>query len=110
MSEKRRRSHRGIDPGPQHVAGAMEQLLGRLGDAPTPHVLELVFTRWEEIAGAECAAHVQPLRVQGAKLIVGVEHPAWATRARMESAQILRRLNEQGETAITQIEVVVQRP
>ena len=42
-------------------------------------------------------------------LVVAVEHPAWATRARMESGQILARLRELGETSIERLEVVVER-
>ena len=41
---------------------------------------------------------------------MAVDHPAWATRARMESGQILARLQELGETPIERLEVVVERP
>jgi predicted nucleic acid-binding Zn ribbon protein len=47
--------------------------------------MELVFARWEELVGAELAAHSQPMRLQDSTLVVGADHPAWATRARMES-------------------------
>jgi hypothetical protein len=42
-------------------------------------------------------------------LVLGADHPAWATRARMESGRILRRVHELGDTTIERIEVVVQR-
>lgn len=87
----------------------MSRVLGRLGTAPTPAVLEAVFTRWDELVGAELGAHVRPQRVDGRVLVVTVEHPAWATRARMESGQILARLRELGETSIDRLEVVVER-
>jgi hypothetical protein len=48
--------------------------------------------------------------VQNAVLVIGVEHPAWATRARMEAEGILAQVREMGDTGITRIEVVVQRP
>ena len=110
MSDERGRSHRGTDAGPQHVSRAMEKILGRLGGAPSASVMELVFSRWEEIAGPECVQHVQPLRVGNATLTVSVDHPAWATKARMESGRMLRRLTDLGETSIDRIEVVVERP
>ncbi len=108
MSADRRR-HRGIDAGPQHVSEAMERVLGRLGGAPSANVMDLVFGRWEEIAGPECAQHMQPLRVGGNTLTVSVDHPAWATKARMESGRMLRRLKDLGEASIERIEVVVER-
>ena len=37
-----------------------------------------------------------PVRVDGRALVVAVEHPAWATRARMESGRILGRLHAFG--------------
>ena len=63
--------------------------------------MEVVFTRWEEVVGAELAAHVRPQRVDGRVLVVVVEHPAWATRARMESGQIVARLRTWGERRST---------
>ncbi len=87
----------------------MPRVLGRLGSAPSPAVMEAVFTRWDELVGAELGAHVRPLRVDGRALVVAVEHPAWATRARLESGRILARLKEVGETSIERLEVVVER-
>jgi predicted nucleic acid-binding Zn ribbon protein len=97
------------DGGPRRVADSMPRLLGRLGSAPTPAVLEAVFSRWDEVAGRELGGHVRPLRVDGRALVVAVEHPAWATRARMESGPILARLRALGETSIDRLEVVVER-
>ena len=74
----------------------MPRVLGRLGSAPTPAVMEAVFTRWDELVGTELGGHLRPLRVDGRVLVVAVEHPAWATRARMESGQILARLQGAG--------------
>jgi predicted nucleic acid-binding Zn ribbon protein len=88
----------------------MARVLGRLGGAPSVSTMELVFTRWDEVAGPELASHLRPLRVQNAVLVLGVEHPAWATRARMEAEGILGRVRELGDTSISRIEVVVQRP
>jgi predicted nucleic acid-binding Zn ribbon protein len=71
--------------------------------------MEVVFTRWEEVVGEELAAHLRPVRVDGQALVVAVDHPAWATRARMESGLILARLQDLGETSIDRLEVVVER-
>jgi predicted nucleic acid-binding Zn ribbon protein len=87
----------------------MPRLLGRLGASATPATLEAVFTRWAELVGAELGEHLRPVRVDGRALVVAVDHPAWATRARMESGQILARLRELGDTPIDRLEVVVER-
>jgi predicted nucleic acid-binding Zn ribbon protein len=97
------------DNGPRPLGDSMPRLLGRLGSAPTPAVMEAVFTRWEELVGPELGAHLRPQRVDGRVLVVSVEHPVWATRARMESGRILARLRDLGETSVDRLEVVVER-
>jgi predicted nucleic acid-binding Zn ribbon protein len=109
MSDERRRTRRGIDTGPRHVGQSMARVLGRLGASSSTELMEVVFTRWPEVVGAECAEHLKPMRLQGSTLVVGVDHPAWATRARMESGRILARLRELGDTSIERLEIVVQR-
>jgi predicted nucleic acid-binding Zn ribbon protein len=91
------------------VGDAIAKVLSRLGAAPSLQTMELVFTRWEEVAGEDLAAHLRPMRLQNAALIVGADHPAWATRGRMESGRILDRIRQLGDTTIERIEVVVQR-
>jgi predicted nucleic acid-binding Zn ribbon protein len=71
--------------------------------------MELVFTRWNEVAGTELSSHVQPMRLQNSTLVVGADHPIWATRARMATERILTQLRQLGDTSIERIEVVVQR-
>jgi predicted nucleic acid-binding Zn ribbon protein len=109
VSPDRRRRPSGPDAGPQQVGQAIAKVLSRIGASPSPQTMELVFTRWEEVAGAELAGHLQPMRLQGSTLVVGADHPAWATRARMEAERILTRAHELGDTTIERIEVVVQR-
>jgi predicted nucleic acid-binding Zn ribbon protein len=72
--------------------------------------MAVVFTRWAEVAGPDLEEHVQPLRINGTTLLVAADHPAWATRTRMESGPMLERAKALGETLIERIEVVVQRP
>ena len=95
--------------GPRRVGESMPRLLGRLGASATPATMEAVFTRWEELVGPELGAHLRPVRVDGRALVVAVDHPAWATRARMESGRILARLKELGDTPVERLEVVVER-
>jgi predicted nucleic acid-binding Zn ribbon protein len=95
--------------GPRPVAASIPRLLGRLGATATPATMEAVFARWEELVGPELGAHLRPRRIDGRALVVSADHPAWATRARVESGQILARLRELGENAIDRVEVVVER-
>jgi predicted nucleic acid-binding Zn ribbon protein len=87
----------------------MDEVLARMGASLSPSSMELIFTRWEEVVGSELAGHLQPVRLLDSVLLIGVDHPAWATRARMESRQILRRLAELGDRSVERIDVVVQR-
>ena len=72
--------------------------------------MEVVFSRWDEVVAGRAGAHLRPLRVDDAALVVAADHPAWATRARMESGQILARVHALGESPIERLEVVVERP
>jgi predicted nucleic acid-binding Zn ribbon protein len=109
MSPDRRRRPSGPDAGPRQVGEAIAKVLSRIGASPSTQTMELVFSRWEEVVGAVLAGHVRPMRLQNSTLVVGADHPAWATRARMESERILTRVHELGDTTIERIEVVVQR-
>jgi predicted nucleic acid-binding Zn ribbon protein len=95
--------------GPRRVGDSMPRLLGRLGAPPT-QVLEVVFTRWNEVVTGELGTHLRPLRVDRRVLGVAADHAAWATRARLESADILARVHALGDSPIERLEVVVERP
>ena len=73
-------------------------------------VLEIVFTRWDEVVSADLGAHLRPLRVDRSALVVAADHPAWATRARLEAADILACIHALGESPIERLEVVIERP
>lgn len=109
MSADRRRRAHGIDKGPQHVGNAMNQVLGRMGASLSPTSMELIFTRWDEVVGPELAAHLHPVRLVDSVLLIGVDHPTWATRARMEQRTILAKLRELGDSSVQRIDVVVTR-
>ena len=73
-------------------------MLSRIGASPSTQTMELVFTRWDEVAGAELASHVRPMRLQNSTLVVGADHPIWATRARMATERMLHQLHQLGDT------------
>ena len=96
--------------GPRRVGEAMPRLLKRLGVPASAATMEVVFARWDEVVEGDLERHVRPLRIDGTTLVVAVDHPAWATRARMQSAQILARIHALGDTPIERLEVLVERP
>jgi predicted nucleic acid-binding Zn ribbon protein len=66
-----------------------------------------VFGRWSEIVGENVAAHVQPVRLDGARLVVEVTDPAWATQIRRLSDTLRTRVREVAGTTIETVEVRV---
>jgi predicted nucleic acid-binding Zn ribbon protein len=92
------------------VGESVPRLLGRLGAPSSPVTMEVVFTRWPEVVGPELAEHLRPVRIDGRVLVVAVDHPAWATRARVEAPRILGRVQDLGESSVERLDVVVDRP
>jgi predicted nucleic acid-binding Zn ribbon protein len=109
MRERGRRIRR-PDQGPQPVANSMAKLLGRLGAPQSLDTIEVIFTRWPEVVGAELAAHLQPVRVHGNVLVVSADHPTWVTRCRMDAERIVATARALGDTTVERVEVVLQRP
>ena len=66
-----------------------------------------VFGRWSEIVGEAVADHVQPVRLDGQRLVVEVSDPAWATQIRLLTDTLRRRIGEVAGTTIETIEVRV---
>lgn len=68
-----------------------------------------VFGRWVEAVGEAVAEHVTPLKLDGTKLLVEVDDPAWATQLRFLEAAVKRRLREITGAEIETIEARVRR-
>ena len=74
------------------------------------NALAVVATDWSEVAGEQLAAHSKPVALTNARLVVEVDHPAWATELRIHAKTLLIRLeNSLGPAVITDIEVRIQR-
>ena len=95
----------GRDPRP--VGDSLPDLAERLG-ATSPTVLAAVFTRWEEIVGASIAANAWPVSLSRGVLVIGVEHPGWASQLRFMTADIVARVAMvSGAEAINRVEIKV---
>lgn len=69
-----------------------------------------VFGRWDEVVGAVVAAHVQPVRLDGVRLVVEVDDPAWATQLKFLESDLRVRLAEVAGARIEHFDVRVRRP
>ena len=67
-----------------------------------------VFGRWVEAVGDAIAAHVTPIKLDGTKLVVEVDDPAWATQLRFLEATLKQRLLEVAGATIETVEVRVK--
>ncbi len=96
------------DPGPKRISHALDRLLGSMR-APSVDVLDSVFSRWEEIVGADLAGHAQPAAIDGEELVVSVDDPTWASEFRWLEAQVLERVRDvSGSDRITRLTVRVK--
>lgn len=86
----------------------LDKLLSRLG-SDTAKSVGGVFGGWASIVGEQIAAHVVPLQIEGGRLLVEVDDPAWATQVRFLELDIVKRLREDTGTRITGVDVRVKR-
>ncbi len=49
---------------------------------------------WDEVVGAQIAAHARPSKIRGAVLEVCVDQPAWMQQLQLMKPQLLQKLNE----------------
>jgi predicted nucleic acid-binding Zn ribbon protein len=78
---------------PQPLSSALDGLLADQGWRLAAKVGS-VFGRWDQLVGAEVAAHTRPERFTGGELVVVADSAAWATQVRLLAATLVRRLNE----------------
>ena len=67
---------------PQPLSTALDGLLGDQGWRPQAAVGS-VFGRWDQIVGADVAAHTRPDRFNDGELVVIADSTAWATQVRL---------------------------
>lgn len=82
---------------------------GGAGGGASVRALGDVFGRWNEAVGAAVSRHVQPVKLDGRRLVVEVDDPAWATQLRFLESTVLARLREEAGAEIDQLEIRVKR-
>ena len=78
---------------PQPIGGSLDSVAARLG-AGSARGLGALYERWEDIVGRPAAAHATPGGLRQGRLVVEVDHPAWATSLAHLEATLLRRIAE----------------
>jgi len=98
------------DRDPQPIDATIERLVAERGWR-TDVAVHGIFARWDQIVGAEVAAHCTPERYVDTQLTVRADSTAWATQVRLLAAQVLIRLNaELGDGTVTRISVQGPQP
>jgi len=80
-------------PEPIRIGGLVESVLGQLGlrdRVEEYHVVE----SWNDIVGESIAAWVEPLRIEGGRLVLGVKSSPWLMEMQMREREILDRIEE----------------
>lgn len=107
---RRRKQHdpavtQGAGRDPVGVTSTIDRLVAMMGWRPRLTVSS-VLARWEEIVGADVAAHCQPEKFEDGELTVRTDSTTWATQLRYLLPQIERRLAEEvGEATVTAIHI-----
>ena len=81
------------DAEPQRVGASLDSVAARLGGG-SAQGLAALYERWEAIVGAAAAGHARPGALRHGRLVIEVDHPAWATSLAHLEATILRRAAE----------------
>jgi predicted nucleic acid-binding Zn ribbon protein len=68
-----------------------------------------VFGRWNEIVGDVVAAHVQPVKLDGTRLVVEVDEPAWATQLKFLETDLRARLQAIIGATVEHFDIRVKR-
>lgn len=86
-------SHRGDNPGPQHVSRIIAEALAACG---LDERLEerAAMLRWREIVGADVADHAWPVDLQDGVLVLEADHGAWRQELTMLVPVIIAKFNE----------------
>jgi len=76
--------------GPTLLSGELAKFARRPGWSERLGAVR-VWAAWDDMVGAELAAHCEPVRLAGRVLVVRAESPAWATQLRYLTAQLIER-------------------
>lgn len=100
-----RGSRRARRDDPQPLQAAIDALIDDQGWR-TASAVGSVFGRWDQIVGADLAAHTRPDGLTEGEIVVIADSTAWATQVRLLAATLIRRLNsELGDGTVKRVKV-----
>lgn len=91
------------------LGSVIRSLRNDSSDAVSSSQIGGVFGRWAEAVGDAVAAHVKPVKLDGTKLVVEVDDPAWATQLRFLETTLKQRLLDVAGATVETIEARVRR-
>jgi predicted nucleic acid-binding Zn ribbon protein len=96
----------GPDPRDPQPLGAMLARLVKERGWEQPAAEARVFGMWENVVGAELAAHCRPVKLDQGELTVEAESTAWATQLRLLTGKLLARIADGvGRGVVTKLNV-----
>jgi predicted nucleic acid-binding Zn ribbon protein len=105
---RRLRGYSGAGPDPRDPQ-LLSDLIARLVTVrgwQRPTAEARIFGTWEQLVGADLAAHCRPIRLADAELTIEAESTAWATQLRGLSGRLLARIGaEVGRDVVRRIQV-----
>lgn len=106
---RRKTPHPNVTPGrgrdPAEVTSTVDRLIAMMGWRGRI-TISSVLSQWEEIVGADIAAHCQPEKFTDGELTIRTDSTTWATQLRYLLPKIERRLaQEVGEGMVTAIHI-----
>ncbi len=88
---------------PQPLGAVLKKVLAEAG-AGADLKKATIFGRWEQIVGADLAAHCRPMSLIDGELVLQAESTAWATQIRLLAPVMQRTINaEVGRGSVTRI-------
>ena len=78
-------------PDPTPLAESLDAVLRALA-GPGRQAMRGIFDAWEEIVGAQTAAHAKPMVLDRGRLVIEVDQPGWATQLRYLEQDLITRL------------------
>ena len=87
----------------------LDSVMAGLG-GPSVDTMVVLHERWSEVVGPEVADHARPRSIEGGRLRIVVDSPAWASHLRWAEAEILERLRTlAGPDEVTSVAIAVDR-
>ena len=95
---------------PRPLRASFGQFLSSIGVDATARAVQGVFEQWREVVGAQVAAHAWPVSLKHGRLVVLVDHPAWASQLRYLGPLVLERFHQfLGEVVAEELVVRVEK-